>query len=72
MPKHLKMETWVSLPVDHENPSRGDLNKPFLLEAQLRRQEVDYTNKFLIEHNQNIRYEKKSDWIRNKWEKKKG
>ena len=70
MPKHLKMDTWVSLPVDKDNLTRGDLNKPFLLETQLRRQEADYTNNFLIEHNQNIRYEKKSEWLRNKWEKR--
>jgi hypothetical protein len=64
------MDTWVSLPVDKDNLTRGDLNKPFLLETQLRRQEADYTNNFLIEHNQNIRYEKKSEWLRNKWEKR--
>ena len=70
MPKHLKMEAWVALPVDSENIMRGDLNQPYTIETNLRQQEAEYTNKFLIEHNQNIRYEKKSDWIRNKWKKR--
>jgi hypothetical protein len=70
MPNHLKMDTWVALPVDEENIMRGDLNKPYTIETDLRKQEAEYTNMFLVEHNQNIRYERKKDWIKNKWEKR--
>tara|TARA_R110002051_G_C8424051_1_gene452374 strand:+ start:164 stop:460 length:297 start_codon:yes stop_codon:yes gene_type:complete len=70
MPTHLRMDKWVALPVDDENPMRGDLNNPYTIETELRQQEADYTNQFLIECNQNIRYEKKSKWLKNKWEKR--
>ena len=64
-----KLDTWVMLPVDPNN-DRGDLNAQPTLEVELRRQEADFTNDFLIEHNQPQRYEKKSDWLINKWKKK--
>ena len=53
-----------------DNRLKGDLDKPYSVEAELRQQEAQYTNNFLIEHDQGIRYEKKSDWLKNKWEKR--
>ena len=70
MPDELKMHTWVSLPVSEVDNTRGDLNKEPLLEVELRKQEADYTNKFLILNNQPQRYEKKSEWINQKWRNK--
>ena len=70
MPNELKMDVWVCLPVDPDNIVKGDLNQPYTMETELRQQEAEYTNNFLLEHNQNIRYEKKSSWLKNKWSKR--
>jgi len=68
---HLIMSQWVMLPVDPNDPRRGDMNAEPLMEVQLRKQEADFTNYFNIENGQPQRLEKKSEWITNKWNKKK-
>ena len=65
-----KMDVWVALPISSTNNERGDLDAQPSMEVELRKQEADHTNYFLIHNNQSIRYEKKSDWIKNKWRKK--
>jgi len=70
VPDELRMSTWVLLPACPLDNSRGDLNAVPQAEVELRKQEADYTNYFLIQNSQPQRYEKKSDWINNKWRKK--
>jgi len=65
-----KMDVWVALPVSPTDNERGDLDAQPSMEVELRKQEADHTNYFLIHNNQSIRYEKKSDWLKNKWEKR--
>tara|TARA_R100000008_G_scaffold44268_1_gene25737 strand:+ start:807 stop:1163 length:357 start_codon:yes stop_codon:yes gene_type:complete len=66
----LVMAMWVGLPVDPNNPSVGDLDAEPLMETELRKQEADATNYFLIENNQPMRYEPKARWLENKWKKR--
>ncbi len=74
MPKrlegHLQMFMWVCLPVSLRDNERGDLDAQPLGELELRKQEADFTNYFLIENGQPQRYEKKSEWLNHKWKKK--
>ena len=65
----LVMDTWVGLPISEDGVT-GDLNAEPVVEVELRKQEADATNDFLKEFNQLIRYEKKSDWAKQKWRNK--
>ena len=67
---HLRLEVWVSLPVNPNNNKRGNLDCEPQVEVKLRKFEAEHTNNFLILNNQEIRYERKGDWLKNKWEKK--
>ena len=66
----LVMSTWVCLPVHPTDFLRGDLDAEPLFEVELRKQEADATNYFLIHNSQETRYEKKSEWVSHKWKKK--
>lgn len=67
---HLRMYQWVVLPVDPNNSERGDLDAEPIGEIELRKQEADFTNYFLIQNGQTQRYEMKSEWINHKWKKR--
>ena len=65
---NLKLETWLALPIDENNQINFDSIPK--AEVKLRKFEAEHTNNFLELNNQPTRYARKSEWLRNKWEKK--